>query len=117
MSERRDLTEQEANTGSADLQNVWVPSSSGGQLPEEVEGSRRKQERGERVHHVERAVHVGAVVAEQGDGDAQHGRDGAVVTRECHAHEHKVVERREPPAVPRYDDARLRRAITALGDP
>ena len=32
MSERRDLTEQEANTGSADLQNVWVPSSSGGQL-------------------------------------------------------------------------------------
>ena len=47
--------------------------------PEEVEGRRREQERGERVHHVERAVHVGAIVAEQGDGDAQHGRDGAVV--------------------------------------
>ena len=69
--------------------------------PEEVEGRCRKQERGERIHHVERAVHVGAIVAEQGHGDAQHRRDGAVVAREGHAHEHKIVQRREPPTVPR----------------
>eukprot|EP00964_Phaeocystis_antarctica_P157504 scaffold127695_cov47-Phaeocystis_antarctica.AAC.2 len=66
MSERRDPDEREART-------------------EEVEGRRGEQERGERVHHVERAVHVRAVVAEQRDGDAQHGRDGAVVAREGHA--------------------------------